>query len=447
MTSRSPNASQSLYASILAPPPSKLARTIHNAGDLPLSGSARAVAISPKPKKGRTSDASGARRNAATSARSQAKGRKDDKDHRKDKRPDKGKERKKFSQTSVLAGGEEADIKAAATLTSLLLHSRPSVTASPRSSKSAGSDAGSVQSYPPFAHGSTRGVGSTTTVVPSADSSFMIPGNRTMTPPPGVAGLFGTPAHTTPKASGSLKENFGDSEAADLMLFLATSPSPARPTSTRGKDARDSAAFRTLGGGAGVRAKGRVLFPDTVEPGSRGSALSRSAEDSFASSISSIGGQVGDACRDAGISDVTGGISHGPADEASVLQPAEAPATPSNLTSSHLLPPIQPSLSTHDSSSGSWTQPASYMSADPKSSLQEPPTPTNLTFNFNDFINVSPSPAVAERTSQHKGNLREEVGRRLFEEEQQRQTPVGESGPTGSGGSVGLGAGIDLVQN
>ena len=44
------------------------------------------------------------------------------------------------------------------------------------------------------------------------------------------------------------------------MLYLHTSPSPARPTTTQDRDAKDSAAFRALGGGGSLRAKGRVLF-------------------------------------------------------------------------------------------------------------------------------------------------------------------------------------------
>ena len=49
-----------------------------------------------------------------------------------------------------------------------------------------------------------------------------------------------------------------DNGAADLMLFLATSPSPARSN----KNTRDMAAYRALTGGSGpLRSKGRDLFP------------------------------------------------------------------------------------------------------------------------------------------------------------------------------------------
>jgi hypothetical protein len=91
-------------------------------------------------------------------------------------------------------------------------------------------------------------------------------------------------------------------------------------------------------------------------------------------------------------------------------------------------------------------------------------------FNFNDFINVSPSPAAAppgfingQMKSGLSSSLRADVGRKLFEEEQQRHQTVTKGHGHGDGktqefgealdgdhtgrSSLGLGAGIDLLQS
>jgi hypothetical protein len=443
LANRGANASQSLYASILAPPPAKQARTIHNALDPPLAAPQRQSAPSPRSGRGTATTTTPSGRGGAADGRSPPKSRRDRKPQtsRRSKAIDKGKEK-------VLVPGEDADIKAAATLTSLLLHSRPSMTgsaSSPRSSRSGGSDAGSVH---PYSFGqSTRAVPVAASAIPlNEPPPFTMTGNRISTPPLGASQLPQTSTHTTPKASGTPRGRFGDSEAADLMLFLATSPSPARPNSTRDRDAQDSAAFRALGGAAGLRAKPRVLFANAPESG--GNRLSHNGDASYSSSLSSIGGQVGDMGDTTATAESGGHDAHAQGGEEDVHadQAAESSTTPTHsvLALSHLLPSLPSPPPAHESRSHSWPPPSSYVSEDSKSSLQAPPTPTNVSFNFNDFINVSPSPAHVERGAGQKGGLRADVGRRLFEEEHHRQP---QAGSDDSGGSVGLGAGIDLLQS
>ncbi|KAH0826010.1 hypothetical protein J3R83DRAFT_7485 [Lanmaoa asiatica] len=87
---------------------------------------------------------------------------------------------------------------------------------------------------------------------------------------------------------------------------------------------------------------------------------------------------------------------------------------------------------------------------------QSPPTPGSVPFNLNDFINVSPSPATAtvprSTISLKSGlgaNLRTDLGRRLFEEEQHRHLHLTAPHNHGDGlrhekNGSSLGASIDL---
>jgi hypothetical protein len=404
--------SQSLYNSILAPPPTKQARTIHNASDPPVPAPSRPIA-SPKSRGMKT-----AVRSIAESTRAHTKSRYRDQApggspvRRKAKRPSKGKQKQKADGMDIDADGD-MDMKAAATLTSLLLHHRPSIpgsVSSPRSSID-GSEAGSAYSYSQFAQSSARTAtapvsasGSTST---ATDSSF-----RHQTPPPS-SGPTGT---TTPRPAPT------DNEAADLMLFLATSPSPARPSN---KDSRDAAAYRALGGGSGVlRDKGRVLFPTATgdPPASGGSApkqmlsLNRGGESSFTSSISSIGTDMG--MRNSG-------------DLFAKPMPA-----PSQLLPSASLP-LASSL------------PGSPSRKDVNDSLKPVSTQGSVDFNFNDFIHASPSPSRGAIGQGQKSNLglRADVGRKLFEEEQIRQSMNGSRSPGKRPGKRSPGAGVDLVQS
>ncbi|KAF9068984.1 hypothetical protein BDP27DRAFT_757271 [Rhodocollybia butyracea] len=99
-----------LFTSILAPPPSNQARTIFNANDPPVPAPVR-PSMSPKIRNAKVV------RSIAESTRAHAKSRKlPDKD--KEKRKERGKGRKSVG---------DVDMEAAATLTSLLLHNRPSI--------------------------------------------------------------------------------------------------------------------------------------------------------------------------------------------------------------------------------------------------------------------------------------------------------------------------------
>jgi hypothetical protein len=400
-------AASSLFTSILAPPPSKHARTILNAGD-PFVPAPVRPAPSPQPRVAK-SIAEGTRAHA----KSQAKHSPSSPSKRKAKR---GGDKRR-------AGGVDADgdvdMKAAATLTSLLLsHHRPVGGASPRSSVDAGSDAGSTHSQPPsqFAAGSSRDLDSQPTM-----SSVMTAATeatyRVITPPPTSGNSV--ESQTTPRPAPT------DNEAADLMLFLATSPSPNRRS---GKEAAE--ALRGLGSSAALRAKGRVLFASTndAEPGGSRSTTPRIASalsrgDSFASSISSIGGEMRPAAQS--------GSSKSSNNDGS--------------SSSQLLPPPQVSNATN--------QPTYRKIQDAPS--PRPSSATNLDFNIHDFINASPAASPSRQPAQ-KANLglRADVGRRLFEEEQMRMG-ANASGPVGpakmpeppNSPQKALGASIDLAQS
>lgn len=396
------NSAPSLYTSILAPPPTKQARTIHNVHDPPVPAPVRPA---PSPRLRNTL------KSPRVDHRSHAKARHSDKkkvvnspDRRKGKRTsaaDKGKRRQHVGM-EVDADGD-VDMKAAATLTSLLYHHRPSIggsTSSPRSSID-GSEAGSNYSYSHFAQSSAR----TTTVAGPPPSSTPPSSNpaelplRHTTPPSSSVPVA---KQTTPRAVPTDK----DSEAADLMLFLATSPSPARPSK-----ARDQAAFQTLSG-TSARPKGRVLFqansvsdlPTGESAGGTGSlrppsTLSRSGEGSFVSSVSSIGSELG----------ANQNVASAPPVQAHPPAPA--------LTPAQLLPP--PSLSSSIPTTTSAPNETELVAGrSPK-----PVTPgVSADFNIHEFINASPSsPSRALQPPKSNHGLRADIGRRLFEEEQMRQ--------------------------
>ncbi|KAJ7158570.1 hypothetical protein C8R46DRAFT_1178061 [Mycena filopes] len=456
---------QSLFTSILAPPPSQQARTILNVADPPIQPPSRPPA-SPRPRaSGKLSS-----RSIAEGTRAMAKTRRDDKpERRKAKRSvDKGKQRQRTSSgrhAAVDADGD-VDMKAAATLTSLLLNHRPSIgsASSPRSSLD---DDEAAQSYAQqFAQSSARhghAAGAPPNASGASTSAAGLPAFRraSATPPPTQPGSQASSqghgqGQTTPRPAPT------DNEAADLMLFLATSPSPVRKGS-------DLAAYRALnGGGLG-------------------------AGDSFTSSVSSIGGEM------------RGGGSR-----------TSTPAPPAPFVPTQLLPPpplpvTMPPLSTMPmttSSNAPSPTPAPMpmpvptpASASPKPVYGQPipqppqsqpqpqqPTPVQPQaqtqaqapaqgglappaagdFNFSDFLNASPRagtptqsthPAAPSQTQmqaaqsqaqmqqaqqqqmqqqqqQKTGGLRADVGRKLFEEEQMRHHAHGKE----------LGAGIDLVQ-
>jgi hypothetical protein len=427
-TNKSANATQSLYTSILSPPPLKQARTIHNPSDPPVPAPSRPAAT-PRSRRGSKSSDSRSVRSIAEGTRAQAKSRREEKsqDRRKDVRP-KGKQKAQFSSPRSREPGEDVDMKAVATLTSLLLQSRPSISGSTSSPRSVHSDTGSNHSYSHFAQSSTRTTTTTTTAINSAEPSFNLQNHRPSTPVSGQLSSRSQLGNVTPNASNLLHAP-ADSEAADHLLFLASSPSPARPTTTRDKDAKDMAAFRALSGGAGLRATGRVLFSGADAGSDTSRHLAKTSENSFSLSISSIASEMTSGGLDGGIT------IEGSTDKS--LNAGEdgpvASSVPTVFTPQQLLPPppSPPAKAANPDSSfqtligNPW--PSSYSSTDQKSTPQAPPTPSNAPFNFNDFINVSPSPAAASPRLAHvsgqlksglSSSLRADVRRKLFDEDQ-----------------------------
>lgn len=420
---------QSLYRSILASPV-QVARTVHNANDPPLAPPSR-PAPSPRVRTVKPSPKS-----ATNSSRTHSKAKQPDKKtvaspaRRKAKRAslDKGKRKQ---QSHDLDADGDVDMKAAATLTSLLLNHRSSMHGSAHSPKSSidGSETGSTYSYSHFAQSSARsttaasppGSISSVTTMTGAESSY-----RQQTPPPAQTPV--NVQHSTPRPAPT------DNEAADLMLFLATSPSPARPA----PQPRDPSTYRSLGSdSSALRSKGRILFPSSSAPdvmvhddvpvtGSRAQpTLARGSDGTYSLSTSSIGSEMGTR-------------------NAADLHASRIPLSSSSVTPGQLLPP--PSLPS-----------SSRMSDSPlrKDVVQSPKTVYGSggasDFNFNEFINASPSPSRGTPLGLgHKPNLslRADVGRKLFEEEQQRHShslSLPHPSPGKARGGRGLGAGIDIV--
>ncbi|KAJ7707510.1 hypothetical protein B0H17DRAFT_1156158 [Mycena rosella] len=433
-----PLLAHSLFTSILAPPPAQQARTILNVADPPVPPPSRPPA-SPRPRTGKPSA-----RSIAEGTRAMAKTRRDDKpEKRRHKRSlDKGKQRQRRPADDVDADGD-VDMKAAATLTSLLLNHRPAGSvSSPRSSLD-DSETGSTQSYAHFAQSAARNADSA-----AASTSAGAPALRRASatpPPPGPAHTHG--AQTTPRPAPT------DNEAADLMLFLATSPSPVR------KDSRDLAAYRALNG---ARPKGRVLFP-TAGSMAMGDerALARGGSESFTSSVGSIGGEMRGVSRPA--------TPASPAPGAQLLPPPSLPLPPrkeqppASPKAVYGQPPPPPQQQQQHQQQQQQTQ-----AAPPPQQQQQ----QQADFNFNEFLNASPSPArggapnVGGAPNTGAGmsagggagagigkpslGLRADVGRKLFEEEQMRHHAHGHHPGHGHGHGHAqgkeLGAGIDLVQ-
>jgi len=420
---RSTGQAPNLFASILALPSMKQARTIHNPNDPPIPAPERPTQ---SPHVSKTSHRNDPARSKAK--RSSKPKKVTTSPNRRKKKTDKGKAKQRSDNMDV---DGEMDMKAAATLTSLFLHHRPSVggsASSPRSSID-GSEIGSVHSHSHFSQSSARTSSQNAAAAPSTLGILAEPSFRSQTPPPSRS----QQQHTTPRAAPT------DSEAADLMLYLATSPSPVRPPKNK-----DASAYRTLTG-----EKGRILFPSNSttdrDPAERDgiatssanlpyrepSALTRGSENSFLSSISSINTDLGGSRTDV----------HGSEDTSSTAAP-----TAPHL--SQLLPPVPLTLST----------PSSPARRKPSPHSRVPGSDGNgssaLEFNFHDFINASPSPsrgvssghANASDASAYRPNLglRADVGRKLFEEEQMRQATQAVVPPPRQQERT-LGASIDLV--
>ncbi|KAL4244307.1 hypothetical protein ABKN59_010059 [Abortiporus biennis] len=482
-SSTSASATHSLYTSILAPPPSKRARTIHNPQDPP------PVQTTSKPKpKVAAAKASKATR-ASTSSRTKARPQKvADKGKRKGSSSDKVKHpanritpQNSFSSEDGLT--DRMDYNAAAALTSLSRGSLSLSASSPRSNMSAGSDLGAYNHYVQSPLTRT-GSGSAVYNI-SNDHAFAVPYARESTPPRTSAlaqpsNLRYNQGSTTPKtvqghpsaSAGRGASMATDTEAADLMLFLATSPSPARPTTMKDRNAKDLAAFTNLSGSSGLQ--GRVLFTGTGD-GKSSRPLRRDLTGSWSSTQTVATEGSGDTNqypsgsqeRLIGVpvhqssplrlpsssrkytghsrSNSTSAASGAGAQKVPTLGPPK-PTEQSLDASAAFASPSRPSFSR--SSRTLVQQPTTIIpnsTSGSSSATYGPPTSGNSSsnsFNMHDYLNVPPSPADGSNTKSGS-SLRADVGRRLFEGHHAQAAR--EKGKDESGG--GLGAGIDLVKS
>ncbi|KAI0052270.1 hypothetical protein FA95DRAFT_1580129 [Auriscalpium vulgare] len=384
----SANGTQSLYA------------TIHNPDDPPIPAPEKSSNGTPKQRKGSHASESSRHSHTRTGVA---------------ERTQEPRKRKESSKKGKGKRHVDIDMKAAATLTHLL-RQRSSMTlgaTSPRSSISAGSD---------YAQSSAR-TSAQTTMVPSAESSFTTA--RPATPPRSdLRGLPRTGSQSTDGGPASAT----DQEAIKLLYFLHESPSPARPSTTRSRNAQDAAAFRTLGGGNDLKAKGRVLFPTASGgPPDPGLAQRMLARDNTGS-----------------ISSISSAMTDSPTPRPLVTPPTPTEEKPTGL---QLLPPPP---SPHVRPAQAHPAPPTSPPAIHKSQNMQPVTPGTLTFNLHDFINVSPSPAAMPQRS-HGGlkpmlpGLRTGSARKLFQDEQDEPMSGPEESRVGEAGGAALGAGIHLT--
>lgn len=310
-----------------------------------------------------------------------------------------------------------------------------------------------------FTQSSTRTTTAPTSALASHEHSFNSSYARSSTPPrihplSQSSDLRSQPSSHTPKSQGrpaGTPQPPSDSEAADLMLFLATSPSPARPTVAK----TSSLHHRTLSGSSALQ--GRVLFPGqgggaSDEKSTGGNRpLKRDYTGSFSSTLSVATEPSSDGGFPLGGSqERIVGIPVGPSSPTRPFanhthlgvpqMPTVTPPTPTDNTYSHNIPTQPPQSPIRAPASSSLhrqhTEPSLASPDSSRGVMAAPPTPGNA-FNFTDFLNVTPSPAVAPKPS---GNLRADVGRRLFEEH--HHTMKGSHGPGNP-----LGASIDLMNS
>ena len=123
------------------------------------------------------------------------------------------------------------------------------------------------------------------------------------------------------------------------------------------------------------------------------------------------------------------------------------PPTPIEPAPSQLLPaPSSPQRTAHLPTSQAVSPQSEH-----KAHHAAPATPGTYTFNLNDFINVSPSPAGPHRTTapykQNLSGIRSGGGRKLFAEEQAEQIMGSEEASRMSEHTnTALGAGIHLTR-
>lgn len=498
-----------LYTSILAPPPARVARTIMNAHDPPVAAPVRpspSPFSSPRGHVSGMSSATGGPGNAkvirsiAEGTRAQAKSRTSKKPGTPDRRSKKASASSAASHHRRQHSGSrrnervdadgDVDMKAAATLASLLLHHRPSMTSvgSPRSSvasiegdqQHSQSQQHHQQGIQPQGQQGQYGSFVPRVLTPNPTSSFAstsssatISNTNNQEQP-----VFRDPFHhvsppTTPQhpsnaagGAGTPRPGPTDNEAADLMLFLATSPSPARKGAAGSGD-RDLAAYRALGGGSsGVsRPKGRVLFPSSSNTASSSTVAGDGGEDaggkgiptggSFTSSIGSISGEIDPRAGAPSPLPPTRTSTPVPAPTMHLLPPPslplpaiqsprgyrkivlnDAPTIPnphpnsrpsSSQSQSHTRPSSSPSQSRPASHPHLYTHPSS-LSQIPQELTVNPTARANSGYTSNEFVNATSDRSGAQEiltTQQREGDarIRENELReaRLGEEMQRRE--------------------------
>jgi hypothetical protein len=476
--SLSANAAHSLYASILAPPPAKRARTIHNPEDPPIPAPARMTNGTSRNRR-RLSHPEGTRdthsraapdsqpySSVAEHTRAHTRTGKDPKRRNASKRGKANNQHHDVNTSNVNSSHDvDVDMKAAATLTRLLHHSRNSITSlsaiSPRSSLSASSDLGSSHSLSQFAQSSARTTTAQTSLASSQELSQ-----------PGSIARPATPPHPSDTRLASRTNSFPDGgsasatdqEAIKLLYFLHESPSPARPSTVRSRDGQDATGLRTLSENSDPKAQGRVLFSASGGPSDIPSAYRMLTRDNSSSSVASSTAMELPAIQpltrqptlvvDPPIGDVELPQHSDPAASAGIntdVPPMTkvTPPTPieSSAASQLLPPPSSPQRTTQTSSSAQSLSPLS----EHKAHHAAPATPGTYTFNLNDFINVSPSPAGPHRTTapykQNLSGMRSAGGRKLFAEEQaEHLIGVEETSRMGEHPNTALGAGIHLTR-
>lgn len=497
------NPSKSLFASILALPPAKRARTIHNPEAPP-------VPPPPPPPSKRTPKKvvkKGKRSASNTRGRGADKKGKEKEIKSVVSRRRAGSISSTHTRSSVGAEPEnvnDTDIKAAATLTDIFF-SRAGGNVSPRSSLSVptsssrlGSGIGAVplsqipsgssisgsnfSDYMPSSHTRSKSItstGSGDAIVVDRDGTQNDISNdarRSLTPTstPRLStrsttatmgsGSHGSGSYLAPSAP--IQHNV-DNEAADLMLLLANSPSPVRPSVPRDHDITRN-----------VYAAGRVLFPTGSGGNSQHSdssnyrlrGLHRNSDNGSFSSTASAE-LVDEQQREESTPSTSPPLS-----EARITSPVQSPESQSSSQ-----------FEIRSVSSNSRPNPSTLsLNQFPQStSTNDPQTPT--TFHIADYINVSPSPVAPASshtpafsshsaiTSGTSGRFRSTVnvssplrksfdrdgmsigvgGRRLFENDPIGVEPSGNLGGNPSrrlryGENVeetaSLGSGIDLVQ-
>ena len=475
--SMSANAAQSLYASILAPPPAKRARTIHNPEDPPVPAPARMTNGSSRNRK-RSSHSEGTKGTHSRTAsepqpyssiaehtRANTRTGKDPK-RKNASRGGKANKQQRDANTSNVEVSHDVDVdmKAAATLTRLFHHSRNSITSlsavSPRSSLSASSDVGSSHSLSQFAQSSARTTTAQTSFASSQEFSQTGSIARPATPPRPSETRLGSRTNSFPDGG---SRSATDQEAIKLLYFLHESPSPARASTVRGRNGQDAMPPRTLSEISDHKAQGRVLFSGSGGSSDIPSAYRMLTRDNSSSSVASS------AVMDPSSRPLTRQptlVIDPPVGDVELPQHSDlpisaasntdvppvtkvTPPTPIELsqTTELLPPPSSPQRAAQTSSSAQSMSPLT----DHKAHNAAPATPGTYTFNLNDFINVSPSPAGPHRTTapykQNLSGIRPAGGRKLFADEQaENLISVEEASRMGEHPNTALGAGIHLTR-